>query len=362
MLWQLDIYSSNGDSMKTNILFGAALLLLTGCFSGGLPEYFASEKKSELFPSGVKPQAMVLSAEDGSEQETLGHQYVFGIFPVTQLFITHGPQVFLEEQLADVLADLNYDVLRVKGGDLETVAALPADLKMAARFSELSLNAYDLIFQRRLAVQAKLEFACADGQKFRRYIDQSDLKSTAHVDEMAAYLRHVLRDELSAAVHECEKNSVRTPQAPAKSIKAVRIEFPSGDISPSVLTAFQNSYGRNNRKTFSAADLKRITQRGAERALADHYPLVLSAGPGSRNEKFQTDHLSLTLDHLQVDDSLQLTLIYKLLAQKLTCVVNEPLDKDRDGYLVWALESAAEKATARALGGDIPGVSCEAGS
>ena len=128
-----------------------SLLLFCGCLRMGVPALppnaLLSVDTTEATP------AYILLPENFQRQSLhdssrLGHQYIFGLIPVTSLYLTTSVDSLIVELLVKVLVAKGYEPVLVPAKARKLLASSSAALILEPRLEAGSVNAFDLLFLR----------------------------------------------------------------------------------------------------------------------------------------------------------------------------------------------------------------------
>ena len=143
-------------------------VMLAGCFRMGMPEHPAELQAGTAAiapllsarPAG-RP-ALVIAADSadaqilpasGKRPAGLGTQFVFGVLPVTRLFLQHSTESFAAEITLAALARRGFSpAMAAKDQALPAASLLRPEVIIEPEIADLSVNAYDALAIRRLSV------------------------------------------------------------------------------------------------------------------------------------------------------------------------------------------------------------------
>ena len=368
----------------------------------GLPEYFCSVEPA---PAGKGTETLsfhpvlVVAAEEADAGPALGHQYLLGVIPFTNLYLAHGLDTLLEETLLDLLLQQSFAPVVVYEKDFEDALGLiPAAFAVKPEAAALALNAYDALFFRILNLSGTLaltvlqqgaeapvrEVAELDSRKYRSYGYAPELASllvqntkdgweqmlpkVAAGAEQRRRLRRMLReDHLKGAV------PATGVLVPLPTVAAAIEEKLSGEVT--------SSYGFKDAFPIKRQALARIVQRGMAAGFRSMdvpvFSLVMKAEPGSSFCKsadaacwrLSSSISSLTIVQNKGESKLrgEVLLMLEDLAsedrvareiKKSICRFERPVEKTRDGYYVFALEEAFSAVAVAFFSQESGGIAC----
>lgn len=389
---------SRGGSTIRGLVLAALVASLSGCFSMGLPEYFAggslglerqigargsAEQGRSSFVRGLlgayddySPVVMVvadppfLSGEGAAfTPPSLGHQFLFGLFPITYLYLQHDSRSLLAELLVDTLQERGFTPLIVRDAT-DVVGAFTPDLLLHPRFSALSVNAYDAFFFRVISIQGEIEIE-AGGETFRRPLALREYRSHAHAPLLSSLLEQATRDALRALVKELpDRHSSRGAAAPLARTPLL-LEEPSfaEPPSPAIGIDLAGSYGFDFTPPFTFASVRRIVQRGVAQGgstagvpnaglRGEWSPKSARAGEWWRLRTSISELVLRSEEPASDAPAVKLAVEFRLLSRgghllsAAHCVRNEPVAGAVDGALVVTVERAAATLAAAFLQGD----------
>lgn len=258
----------------------------------GIPEYVSGRyqiggaTRTRLAHTGhlaAKPPVFIVRPSNAEEhhRESLGHQYVFGIFPVTRLFLEHGAESDLTEMLVDTVAQEGLSPILVsEKAAPEIFKTLNAPFFIRSSLRAMSVNAYDMVFVRNVSVDGALilERIAPDSSvvaKTEEPISRSQYLSQGHGPVLAASIEKSLQSAVRNALPKVgPAHRRRIPATSASREQAAIsdlaiIEFPKirGLYSATVGQAISDSYGFSGQSPFSQASVLRIIQRGVEQGI-----------------------------------------------------------------------------------------------
>lgn len=343
----------------------------------GLPEHISGPIAQPTPPSNLKviPAAALLitptSPDLDETRSSFGYQFLFGIFPLTRLFLEHGPSSLLQEVWLELLQLRGFRTYSSSKEDAAlAAAALQPALLVEPSLSDLSVNAYDALVLRIIRVSGLLNVRFLDARaplEARRAltiaIDETAYRTEGHAPTLA----YMLKNAVSAAASRSLDQYGARPRAEAAVApggqKLVLVPPPRFAKSPSreILRSIGESYGFRSYPDYGVAEAQRIVQRG----LLDGLRLAGVAAVGA-SEPYPVAHhprglweLTTTIESLQVAEeqsmlSLRVTLhelqsrgTSKLLVAR--CEATAVADTARDGRYVIAIEEAAASAAQKVM-------------
>ena len=257
----------------------------------GLPEYFAggslglerqigsdggTDRRRGGFVRGLlgayddySPVVFVVADNpflDGGEgpfkPARLGHQFLFGLFPITYLYLQHDSGSLLSELLADTLQESGFTPLLV-ASPAEVSAAFNPDLIVRPRFTALSVNAYDAFFFRVISIRGDLELELG-GETVRREVALREYRSHAHAPLLSSLLERATREALREMVSQLPRRHSNHSADGVGTKTPLLLEEPTftQPPSPAVGVDLAGSYGFDFTPPFTFASVRRIVQRG----------------------------------------------------------------------------------------------------
>ena len=351
----------------------------------GLPEYFAGgslglERQIGSFGAGegrrnglsrglsgayddFSPLVMVVAdypflaeGDRSFRPPSLGYQFLFGLFPISYLYLQHDRRSLMAELMADTLQESGFTPLLVESSSgLE--AAFRPDLVLRPRFEALSVNAYDAFFFRIISIQGSV-LVEGGGKTVQRELALREYRSHAHAPLLSSLLERAAREVLRSIVAELPRR--HSPRAvDAHDLKTpLLLEEPTfvQPPSPAVGIELAGSYGFDFTPPFTFASVRRIIQRGvAEGGRVHGVPLASLRGewfPSREGSwwRLQTEIVELDLNGAEPatgNDAVRLEVHFRLLSRtgpvlaSARCSRSEPVARSVDGALVVTVERAA---------------------
>ena len=304
-----------------------------------------------------------------SARTSLGHQFLFGLFPVTYLFLQHDSSSLVGELLLDSLQERGFTPLVVSPEDLDQARkAFAPDLILTPKLSSLSVNAYDAFFFRVISIQGALELSLKDRgdspEQQRRDVSLREYRSHAHAPLLSTLLERALREALRSIVHALpQKHATRalssvvvTPSGPGPLL----LEEPRFAEPPPVGIGMElaAAYGFDFTPPFTFSSVLRLIQRGIEDGVAQQGLASVSlrgewSPAAARDGDWWRLQAQIATIELQARESetgaaaIRLRAHFSLktragvLLSQAECERIEPLAEHVDGALVVTLEHAA---------------------
>ncbi len=363
------------------------VVALSGCFSMGLPEYFAGgslglerqigvgEGGQASFTRGLlgaydaySPVVLVISEPAPAEAEPhgLGHQFLFGIFPITYVYLQHAQQSLIAELLLDTLQENGFTPILVSSADLKQ--SFDPDLVLRPSLPTLRVNAYDAFFFRIISLQGEIGLGVEDRHgeivEQRHSISTREYRSHAHAPLLSSLLERSIRDKLRELVaalprrHQ-QRGSEQSVLTPVLLTEPTFIDPPPTSIGVDLAA----SYGFDFTPPFSFASVRRVIQRGMEDgSRAEGLPYAALRGEWSPSKlragnwwllRSGVSKLELRSRELE-QEAVKLAMEFTLetrdghVLSRASCAEAELLATGVDGALVVTVERAA-KALAQAF-------------
>jgi hypothetical protein len=134
---------------------------LIGCFSMELSEHISPAASSPIMNNNM-PIAIVLSNKDNvnhSKPKILGHQYILGIIPFTNLFLQHSPEQLVLEMTIERLQNYGFRVFITDKNHVSLAGnTIQPSIIIEPVINSVKINAYDAIFYRILNANVTLQF------------------------------------------------------------------------------------------------------------------------------------------------------------------------------------------------------------
>ena len=408
-------------------VFTAVLLLTLSCFRMGMPERFSTATEGASAPSMsvgssivnnssalerllnrralagtavvVLPNGFAAAYGIGAtaQPKILGHQWVFGVIPLTRLFFQHNAESVMLESLRDVLQEERFRCLLVAEADLPSVVPLVRpDLIISPRLKEVSVSAYDVFFFRVVSLGAELTLDLMEWEatgksaplrRFNKMLSSDAVKRYAHADMLASEFTELLQDGIYEGVRQLIVWQSEVPRrSPSRAkpplqilpgkeplLTVLRPEF-AKPPPPLLGELLASSYGIARVPSFSMETILRLVQRGTEAGLAASGAKVVSSSsrmPGGVM-RFQGRgvqwELYAAIETIAPDpedrgwdaEALRLRIRYRLqersvsgvsLLSDAVCEVVQPLTYGVDGPWVFAVEEAAVLLAGEVLSG-----------
>lgn len=203
-------------------------------------------------------------------EETLGHQYLLGIFPFTYLFQQHGGETFAQELILTTARDLGVDAIVASTQDRdELIRRLAPGASVVLSKPRLAVTAYDLIFVRMALTSAEIPLGIRSRFGEREIVvrkEQTRYLSQAQAPRLAADLSALVRPGLAAALSSIRLDGRRSEPSPDEKDERflVLIADPRFAIPPPVGIgkSIATSYGFDYVPPFTYGSLRRLVQRG----------------------------------------------------------------------------------------------------
>ena len=298
------------------LYFYASLVLIccTGCIRIAVPEYYPN---LAILGSGLKNDSLSSLqhsfSQDGYVQRaqkkqvilidkasllstpvvaadlnaTLGHQYVFGLLPLSSLFLPNGIAQSLPEIIATIFINRGYTVYFASAANLPSlIERMPQAFVVETELLNPRLNAFDLLIVRKISITGDAILKVSSGLSpqniFVKEIDFSQYRKFAHVPTLAAEFYGQIGEVFSELIGEWENGlryvhlgkkqpSVQTE----KGGKEERIFFVSLPkllnytepfiVKLGMLTA--QSFGYLNQPAYEFSAIQRMLQQGVVQGL-----------------------------------------------------------------------------------------------
>jgi len=343
-------------------------LVLSGCISHGLPEPVSGFVLSDSrLNKVVTPDTVALlrsPEQESGKSQTLGNQYLLGFIPLTSTYFEHGKQQLVEEALIDLMAKEGFRVAEVSKEDLEELAAsTPLHSIFEANTHELSTNAWDLLFIRKLTVSAEINLTFYNPTftstllpvlSERVEISESSFLPQAQGPRISSFVEAALKKNLEQQVQQIMKRPRLRNSSSNAGQKFLAVDMPQAefDISEVNGKVIAESYGFTSWPGYSKGQLLRMIQRGLGQGVPENLQHATFAGnrgpyPTGSMKLLETNVQRLELD--QKREQLSLVLNWTLTDQRGTgslqgsCVTSTSLNPELDGSWVFALEQAASR-------------------
>lgn len=344
---------------------------LNACFPAALPEYFSHFGQRDVYSRSIlKRQKALVLVDPGKlyapeKQKSYGSQFILAAFPLTYLYYPHGETSAAIEIILDRLRYFGFEPVVVpKKHFLTAQEIVQADLIIEPELNDLKLNAYDLIFYRKLSVKSSLQLKYYKSAKifYQNNFDFSNSKYRANASAkgLAYYFERTLIENFDREFkNDLDRDIVLSARAKkvnfAKSnsgklfivqaAKLERINFQS--IEPQL----RASYGDLSLPNYNFPQFQRIFQRGFEKSLADNAFISLAevkfleaSQINSSAWLVSAEFSSITIEEEQLKIQAKLGLSNKQGARNnFHCSYSSEIETSREGYLVFALEDAASR-------------------
>lgn len=384
-----------------------ACLAMASCFPMGVPEHFSEAEKLSDTPyrslsahsSAANPVTILIRppiSTENRDREIIGHQYLLGIFPVTRLYFEHSASDLLYELLLDELQLRGFTVYELPQNTTVIPNALSGyEPVFHFTLNDFRVNAFDAIFLRLLSVSGTLQGELIDNSSTAPTarardvipIDEKVPRSQGYAPSLLALAITSIRTGIThglASLLPHQKRRVQnfTPPSLDHESPSLLVFNPpllerSGDLGgtfeQNLGASITASYGFGPEPAISEKMLRRILQRGASQAtIPGTQPLLptstLAHLRHASGDTIWSINARYRIVPPQVSAKLPLSVSAHLTLSELpgsgspdiraplaeaNCSVAEPLPTERDGYLVVALEQAAQKITAAFLNGKL---------
>jgi len=378
----------------------------------GLPERFADVHTTTIAERAVqsgernrrsklkikKPRILLLSSEQGlsvpeedsNDPDSLGNQFLLGIFPLTWLYLQHSAEAMLLENILSLLQENGAETYITNADNFSAVSSsINPQLTLRAKTADLSVNAYDAVFFRILRINGELQLAASQNPNQRPEdfllttlsISTTKYSTGGHAPTLSLLLENSLRAAAKKAITpllnvklSSPNNASATRQLTANPIlfieppKFASTEFstaPTKQIA-SIGMQLAQSYGFSSSDNFSPGAILRVIQRGLAAAGSSAELITVTSSVLNPNVSQNSWILKSTVKKLELLDleSPRKVLITSALTMNQTqsssngyqqlsahCEYAQELE-DLDGDWVVALEQAAYKTALAFLDGD----------
>ena len=379
------------------------LLLSGGCLQVGLPEFVSSGGLtdsgvgfSEPYRNGsgagqggyrarllaaVQRRAPLVALElpNGSlaartNPTGLGHQFLLGFIPFTSVYLQHDPNSLLIETVVEQLLRDGFRVaLYPEGSGRVAGRRLPDAILTRLRFSELRVNAFDLLILRSADIDGSVQIDFSSpfnpDEPVKRLVapvEVNEFRRLAHAPALAALLERSTFTAMEGLGGKLPSaRQLRWSDAPNGGLGGEVGDAPLLILSPRFVlppaaaagTSLAQSYGYQSRPAFSNTALLRIVQRGLEQGAIESekafisFPHQLDLGsgaPSGTDLALQTAVTKLEATDDVVKLGLKLTLVP---GHSEECLWEIEAVSEMDGGLVVAVERAAAAAVKKLFGG-----------
>lgn len=386
----------------------SAAAACSGCFSMGLVENYAplvsAAARQERLPAAAAPSRestrsrilLIAPPAETAEHETLGHQYILGILPVTSLYVEQGSRDFAREAILEQLQLEGHDVLTAPPES----AALALELFrpnhiIEPEINHLSASAYDVFLLRIASASADVRYSLLRPDSSGAITVSASLpiaenrrliKKTARAPLLSALLDDVVRQ----TVTELLQNPVFAAAARRKrSIAAASDELlpviapprlRSGLDLEMLRSTLAASYGFETVPAFSREEVLRIVQRGLaqgiESALGKSPAAALQPPASFANNTVRWWNIDAEITEAQIVQTGRPRLLLNAMISvtefspaapagellwRRRCRVSAPRRDELDGYWVHSLQDAAAAAAVAAVSGTALSGACSPG-
>lgn len=359
--------------------------VLSGCFRVGIPEKIADPAPASLTTKRLQSllehsrserrRMLVLTGceeEAGGRPPTLGHQYLFGVFPLTSLFLEHRPAALLSEAISSQLLARGWEVSRGSCKEAaRLILALHPDAVLEADLRDLRVNAYDLLLARRMVVSGRLvvrmsgrqgcgesatphaESPAEPSAEVSRIFSAGEFVRFAHPPQLAAILQKQLESELSVATSEAiatlpaaAPTPCTGPSSGDRQVVSVETPLVSRAALGDTGTITAQSYGYQSAMPFTDGMVASIVRRGMAAKLAREFPVTETLNP-SRDADDEAWHVTGRIESIAFrGETLRLTAVLQLRFHGVAsvtarCSTEAVQDRSADGSWVVTLEHAA---------------------
>ncbi len=351
-----------------------------GCFSVGLPEYFSEAtttssasgrfSRSVTFPSRNvihkdHQRALIITPTLDRENQTLGHQYLFGIFPITNLFLQHSVGTLLEEETLDIFQQLGYAVYSSdKRSASQAVEILNPEVIIEPLANTIHINAFDLFFFRILKASVKLQINYLKKNGSALLVEKSlpveneirRYRSFGHAPALSLLLHTAVRNALESSLTDLPKKlrtlNGRSSYLEGEERPLLIISPPFFNVAPpsELGETLAKSYGFGV-PPFSEDRLRRLVQRGFRLGLtAMNAEVVTVNNLDQRNSSIASKvwFIKSVVESITAkDNKIGMTVLFQIqepdkeLLRSVRCSGEQTVTPTRDGRWVVALENSA---------------------
>lgn len=378
------------------ILLGA---LSSGCLRVGLPEPVADP--GGQLPANPRLRALVEHAAESSvsvlllggcdergalDSSSLGHQYLFGVIPLTSLFLEHHPEQLLFETLTAELLQRGYTVYRASCGERgPLIRAVHPDWILEADLPALRINGFDLFFLRLMALDGDIRLrswtcrdCCTDrgapAREQRVHLDASEYVRYAHAPQLAALLQERMQRSVHTALPEVLRTEHRRLSAACgdsgseQEAQVLVVDTPqfATPLPATLGSLVAQSYGFESVTAYSAGMLASLVRRSMAKSLQNRLTVVeriqtgsgRAASPGLWGLETQIEVLGIE------NGEAALTLLFRLRSGIEDEIVARCSTRERevtaaDGSWVVTIEQAAGRLVGSFLAGPGADSLCE---
>ncbi len=273
----------------------------------GLPEHYATLQARSLSPklgravlqseAPIGPTGSILLALDSPPPlshpvESLGHQYLFGMIPLTTVFLQHSANQLLGELAVELLEGQGLAVYTTSGTRLgEVLRVIEPESIVELKVSEARVNAFDAFFVRILKARAQVQATVLErkgnGTVPKRQLEQRGEKSEYRRYGHAPQLSHLLQSTLKSALErlvpglqaKSERRFGESDSTPPTGTGLVLLAPPEFERPPTVRAGevLALSYGFESSPPYTNGQMARMIQHGLARGLEAENVLVVSS-------------------------------------------------------------------------------------
>ncbi len=367
--------SSNLNNLS--ILF--ILFFLSSCLPMGIPEYFSNSSVSNYDNNLIKryvikeeksPTALIITNKnpynlpiDKYYIKPLGHQYLFLIFPITNIYLQHGLESLLIEKLLTSLKTKGYNVLildKDKINNKNDLSFFNPEIIIRPSLN-LSINVYDVFFIRIILIDGvlKIEQFDKNANLIRIFSDRIN-KKTYRFKAIGPILSKELEKRVTKSINKTLSNLYLKSTFSKKenlSLKNLPLVIKTPILKEDykdIRKKISDSYGFKNLKPQPKGVIIRLIQRGLKLGASNenihNYSLISNHNENNDNYwSLETKINKIKIDPPKNTLELALTLTLKehtknsppTLIKRKSLSTKTPIKKTYDASLPLTLELAA---------------------
>lgn len=422
-------------------------LSMSSCFAMGIPEHFAPLTQQRV-PSGGRggriasagfsfsrhrdlaaksqgnPRVLLLQPNlhdspnttlKPKEVEYFGHQYVFGIIPLTRLFFAHGTNSYVMENAIEELETRGWNVFLANARDMKRAAALVRpEWIIMPMLPTFSLNVYDLLLLRNIDIRGSLRLdffmpnrahngtlsfsssTSITAMQHNTFRNKGQAPILSHLAKEAIkktmgegldgyharYFYHSPRSQIYGQGETSDNSILNEAKASKDEIFLISPPEINPALPSKIKSSLSSSYGFTHLPPFSEQEISRLVQRGLHSGFTADGHTVVSASarsPTWLGRNLRVVELESNIENIELLEAknnanvLKLTLSFTFsdlskgaphsisVLNELTCSAQVINEKQVDGHWIFALENAANSIGLEVLnrGANSEAVSCE---